>query len=115
MVLEAPSTIDAGTPDSSTPVDLAREAAAAVHVGLWVSAIRCVLTYVVAPLLGGLGLVLGPVGLLLQILGAITATTGAGRLRRLRHRAWAAYAIVALTVDVLTAVSLGQWALAVLR
>ena len=115
MALREPSTIDAGTSDSPTAVDLAREAAAAVHVGLWVSAIRCVLTYVVAPMLGVLGLVLGPAGLLLQILGAITATAGAHRLRRLRHRAWAAYAIVALIVDVLTAVSVGQWASAVLR
>ena len=66
--------------------DPAADAAAAVHVGLWVSATRCLLTYVVAPLVGALGILLGPIGLLLQVLGAVTASSGAWRLWRLRHR-----------------------------
>ena len=44
----------------SIPDDASREAAAAVHVGLWVSATRCVLTYVVAPVAGAVGVFLGP-------------------------------------------------------
>jgi hypothetical protein len=86
----------------------AREAAAAVHVGLYVSAARCVLTYVVAPAAGALGLVLGPIGLVLMVAGAITATAGARRLWTLEHRLRLPYTAVALTVGALAIVSLGQ-------
>ena len=98
----------ARVPDAVPDADPAREAAAAVHVGLWVSATRCVLTYVVAPAAGALGLVLGPVGLLLMLAGAITATAGARRLWILGHRLRLPYGAVALTVDALAVVTLSQ-------
>jgi len=79
------------------------EAIAAVHVGLWVSALRCLLTYVVAPALGAIGVVLGPIGLVLQVLGAITATAGARRLWLLGHRARIPYAVVAVVLWLATA------------
>jgi len=80
--------------ETATPAD----AIAAVHVGLWVSATRCVLTYVVAPAAGALGILLGPVGLVLQLLGAVTATHGARTLWAVGHRARHLYTFVALAV-----------------
>lgn len=84
----------------------AEEARAAVQVGLYASALRCLLTYVVAPALGAAGVLLGPVGLLLQVLGAITAGAGARRLWSLGHRARVPYAVLAASVAALTAASL---------
>ncbi|MCZ4498157.1 MAG: hypothetical protein JWQ74_710 [Marmoricola sp.] len=89
--------------DAVTP---AEEALAAVHVGLWVSATRCILTYVVAPALGTLGVFLGPIGLVLQVLGAVTASTGAWNLWGLKHRARIPYVLVAAAVDLLAAFAL---------
>ncbi len=86
--------------------DPAREATAAVHVGLWVSATRCLLTYVVAPLVGALGVFLGPLGLLLQVAGAITATAGARRLWALGSTLRIPYAGLAVAVDLLAVVAL---------
>ena len=84
------------------------DAVAAVRVGLWVSAARCVLTYLVAPLLGAAGVVLGPFGLLLQVAGAITATAGASRLWRTGHRLRTPYVVVAVAVDLVTLLVLAQ-------
>jgi hypothetical protein len=81
-----------------------------VQVGLYVAAVRCLLTYVVAPAAGSVGMLLGPIGLLLQLLGAITSTAGAMRLWRLGHRARIPYATVATALCVLTAVSVVQLA-----
>ena len=100
--------VPARVPDVVPDSDPAREAAAAVHVGLYVSATRCVLTYIVAPAAGALGLVLGPIGLVLMLAGAITATAGARRLWMLKHRLRLPYAAVALTVDALAVVSFGS-------
>jgi hypothetical protein len=86
--------------------DPAREATAAVHVGLWVSATRCVLTYVVAPVAGAIGIFLGPLGLLLQIAGAVTASSGAHRLWSLHHRLRLPYVALALSVDLLAVIAL---------
>ncbi len=86
--------------------DSEREARAAVSVGIWISATRCVLTYVVAPVLGGFGVLLGPIGLVLQVLGAITSTAGAHRLWQLGHRSRYIYAAVATAVTVSTLASL---------
>ena len=106
---------------STTAVELeaeaspAEEAIAAVHVGLYVSAFRCLLTYVVAPALGAVGVLLGPVGLVLQVLGTITAGYGARRLWVLRHRARIPYAALAVVVAVLTLATLSQALGGVLR
>jgi hypothetical protein len=94
---------DTAHDDEPTP---AEEALAAVHVGLWVSATRCILTYVVAPAAGALGVFLGPLGLVLQLLGSVTATTGARRLWTLKHRARLPYALVAAAVDLLAVFAL---------
>ncbi len=95
-----------GASEASSDVDSDREATAAVHVGLWVSATRCVLTYVVAPLAGAIGVFLGPIGLLLQVLGAITATAGAHRLWALRSRLRLPYIGLAVAVDLLALVAM---------
>lgn len=86
------------------------EALAAIHVGIWVSATRCLLTYVVAPAAGALGLLLGPLGLLLQVAGAITASYGARRLWPLQHRLRVPYLGLAVVVDLVTVVALARWA-----
>ena len=91
------------------PTRAGDEALAAVHVGLWASAIRCLLTYVVAPAAGALGLLLGPVGLLLQVAGAVTSTASARRLWPLGHRLRLPYAAVAVVIDVVTVLALAQW------
>ena len=102
--------LTASPPASAADIDAAQEAAqeaaAAVHVGLWVSATRCLLTYVVAPLVGALGVFLGPLGLLLQVAGAITATAGARRLWVLQSRLRFPYAGLAVAVDMLVLVAL---------
>lgn len=82
------------------------EARAAVRLGLVISGTRCLLQYVVAPAIGALGWVLGPVGLLLQLAGAVTSVAGVVRLRRLRGRWSVPYAAVAAGVVAVTA-----WAL----
>lgn len=96
-------------------VNSGQEAMAAVQVGLYVAAVRCLLTYIVAPALGSIGMLLGPVGLGLQLLGAVTSAAGARRLWRLGHRARVPYAAVALTLCVLTAASVLQLAGGALR
>lgn len=82
------------------------ESAAAVRVGLWVSATRCVLTYLVAPALGTVGVVIPVVGLVLQVLGAITSIAGARRLWLLGHRGRQVYALVAAIVALSTVAAL---------
>ena len=104
--MSAPEVAVDDRPEAISAVDAAREATAAVHVGLWVSATRCLLTYVVAPLVGVIGVFLGPIGLLLQILGAITATAGAHRLWALRSRLRLPYLGLAVAVDLLAVVAL---------
>jgi hypothetical protein len=89
---------EATVPSMDPRIDEHAEAVGAVYVGLWTSAVRCLLTYVVAPALGAVGVALGPVGLVLQLLGAITSTAGARRLWALRHRGRYVYAAVAVAI-----------------
>ena len=93
----------------------AQEAMAAVQVGLYVSAARCLLTYVVAPVAGTLGVLLGPIGFVLLLLGAITSAAGARRLWLLEHRARFPYAAIALAACALLAVSVVELVQGVLR
>lgn len=88
--------------------DAAEEARAAVWVGLYVSAARCLLTYVVAPAVGAFGVLFGPLGLVLQVLGTITAISGARRLWALRHRGRMLYGLVAAALTLFTAATAGQ-------
>ena len=72
---------------------------AAVQVGLYVSAARCLLTYVVAPVAGTLGCLprsdrLRPA----PARGAITSAAGARRLWQLGHPARFLYAAIAIAV-----------------
>ncbi len=110
----APVCAHAPDPAQDPPPLPASEALSAVHVGLYVSALRCILTYVVAPVLGTIGVVLGPLGTVLQVLGAVTSIVGARRLWQLRHPARLPYAGLAALVTVLAAYSLlalvpGAW------
>lgn len=86
----------------------AQEAMAAVQVGIYVSAVRCLLTYVVAPVAGTAGIFLGPIGFVLLALGSVTSVAGARRLWQLGHRARFVYAAVAGAVVALTALSFVQ-------
>jgi hypothetical protein len=97
-------------PPVELPDAAAEQARQAVHVGLWVSATRCLLTYVVAPAIGVLGVALGPLGLVLQVLGAVTASAGARRLWSLGHWLRVPYVAVALVVDAVTLVALAELA-----
>lgn len=92
-------------PDAAALVpadDQIARAKAAVTVGLYVSATRCLLQYVVAPVLGVLGVFAGGLGVLLQVLGCVTSVAGARRLRQLESRWWMAYAVLALLVGMVT-------------
>ncbi len=82
------------------------EARAQVGVGVWASGLRCVLIYVVAPLAGGLGGVLGLVGLVLQVAGAVTCCAGAAALWRLQHRARWPYTLLAAVIVATTCIAL---------
>lgn len=85
--------------------DAAREQ---VRLGLYVSAVRCLITYLLAPALGATGAFagfLGVAGLGLALLGSVISTYGAVRLWRLRHRARFLYAAVTLAVYLATALA----------
>lgn len=84
-------------PDGS--VDEEQEARKAVFLGLWVSAIRCLLTYIVGPGIGLLGIAaFGVVALLLHLLGIVTSVNGAVRLHRAGNGWWRAYAVLAVII-----------------
>ncbi|MEN0128846.1 MAG: hypothetical protein AAGC49_05350 [Brevundimonas sp.] len=106
---------DPASPPVHDDIDPATEAMSAVRLGIWVSATRCVLTYVVAPAAGAIGIFLGPFGLLLQLLAAVTATSGARNLWALGHRLRYVYAFVAVAVDAVTALALVRTLGAVIR
>lgn len=79
-----------------------------VRLGLYVSAVRCILTYLLAPALGATGAFagfLGVAGLGLALIGSVLSTYGAVRLWRLRHRARFLYAAVTLVVYLATALA----------
>lgn len=96
---------EAGSDDELDP---AVDAVAAVQLGIWISATRCLLTYVVAPAAGAIGIFLGPLGVLLQVLGAITASYGAHNLWALGHRLRYVYALVAIAVTGAAVIALLQ-------
>jgi hypothetical protein len=93
----------------------AGQARSAVWVGLHVSAARCLLTYVVAPIAGAAGIFLGPLGLLLQILGTITSVGGAHRLWTHGHRGRFVYGAVAMALVLFTLGAVGQVVLRAVR
>lgn len=85
-----------------------------VRLGLYVSAVRCAITYLVAPALGASGAFagfLGLAGLGLAMLGSVISTYGAIRLWKLRHRARFLYAAVTCLVYLATALALYEVAL----
>ncbi|MGL5823449.1 MAG: hypothetical protein ACRCYU_01090 [Nocardioides sp.] len=92
--------------------DLAIEADAAqeqVRMGIYISAVRCLLSYLVVPAVsatGALAGLLGAGGIALQILGAAVCTFGAIQLWQLRHRARYLYGAVTLCVYLATALAL---------
>ena len=72
-----------------------------VRLGLYVSAFRCVITYLIAPALGASGAFagfLGVAGLGLALLGSVISTYGAIRLWKTRHRARFLYVAVTCLV-----------------
>lgn len=102
----APLRVAQPVPDDAaleTANDQIAQAKSAVTLGLYVSATRCLLQYVVAPVLGVLGVFVGGLGVLLQVLGCVTSIAGARRLRALGSRWWAAYAVLAVVVGIVTA------------
>lgn len=109
------STDVGAAPGIDQEADASHQARSAVWVGLYVSAARCLLTYVIGPAAGAIGVFLGPLGLVLQILGTITAVDGAHRLYVLRHRGWVVYAATATVISLVTAVTIGQSVLGTVR
>lgn len=107
---EVTNPVDAS--DIETPEDLQLEADAAqeqIRLGIYVSAVRCLITYLLAPALGTAGTMtsfLGLAGIALQILGAVICTFGAIRLWKLGHRLRYVYAAIAGAVYVVTALTL---------
>lgn len=107
-----PELTDDDLVDVETAEDLELEADAAqeqVRMGIYVSAIRCLITYVAAPALGAAGVLagfLGAAAVVLQILGAVLCTFGAIKLWKLKHRARYLYAGVAVAVYLATALTL---------
>lgn len=105
-------TNSADVTDLVTQEDLQLEADAAqeqVRLGIYISAVRCLITYLLAPALGTAGTMtsfLGVAGIALQILGAVICTFGAIRLWKLGHRLRYLYAAVAGAVYVVTALTL---------
>ncbi len=84
-----------GTTERSDGVD-------AVRVGVYASALRCLLTYVVAPALAialpAAGAAVGSIAGALQALGAAVATAGCVILWQTRHRARVPYTVVTAAV-----------------
>lgn len=97
----SPATVGAVDADQAD-----EEARHAVALGVWVSGLRCLIVYVLAPLVGGFAGFLGVIGLTLQIAGAITSCAGARELRRRRHPARHPYTAVAAVVVAATVATL---------
>ncbi|MGL4340639.1 MAG: hypothetical protein ACRCSP_09520 [Rhodoglobus sp.] len=90
----------------STDLDVAHEASSSarqsVHLGIWVSASRCFLVYVAAPVAGGFAGVFGLTGMVLQVLGCLAAISGARTLFRHRHRLRYPYVVITVAVSATT-------------
>ncbi|MGL5823273.1 MAG: hypothetical protein ACRCYU_00185 [Nocardioides sp.] len=85
--------------------DATGEAVGHVRIGIYLSAIRCLVSYAVIPMLGAAGVFAGLLGLAgvgLQITGAVLCTLGAYRLWQLRYRARYVYTAVAVSNYLLT-------------
>lgn len=70
----------------------------AVFVGMYASAARCLLQYIVAPLLGAFGFWLPWFGLLVQVLACVITVFGVLQLRLLGDRRWRFSAGIAVVV-----------------
>jgi len=84
-----------------------------VRMGIYISAVRCIITYALIPAIsvtGSLAGLLGLVGVGLQILGAAVSTFGAIRLWQLRHRARYLYVAVTACVYIATIFSIIEYA-----
>lgn len=86
---------------------------AAVRWSVCVSAVRCLLTYVATPIVGGLGGLLGAVGVSLQVLACGVALLNTRTLWLRRHRARIPYTALAAVVVLATVGSLSQVAAAI--
>lgn len=84
--------------------------AQSVRWGIWVSALRCILTYVVAPLTGGLAGVLGIAGLCLQCIACVVVVNGTRQLWLAKNRWRLAY--LAISALVVWSTMSGLWTLA---
>jgi hypothetical protein len=110
--VDKPEMTDRSVADVAAAEDLELEADAAqeqVRLGIYVSAIRCLVTYLLAPAMGAAGTmadVIGFAAVALQILGAVLCTMGAIRLWKLHHRARYLYAGVTVAVYLVTALTL---------
>ena len=91
-------TSTANEQDSVDNVDESNEGVGAITLSLYISAARCILTYIVAPILGGFGHTLPVVGQVLQTLGAVVSIAGAWRLWVVRNRWRYAYIGIAAVV-----------------
>jgi hypothetical protein len=108
----------AGAPsaNSNTPKDESAKVGGAtrqVQLGLYASALRCLVTYVLIPLVGTASAIagfLGSVGIGLQILGAVLCSLGAHQLWTLGHHMRYAYAVVAIAVYLITLMTVLGWA-----
>jgi hypothetical protein len=82
---------------------------AQVRWGVYLSAARCLVTYLLMPGLGIVGVVGGVLGFLgtgIQVIGAVLCSVGAYRLWRAQHWARYGYVAVAASVYLVTAVHL---------
>lgn len=88
-------------PEASTPTP-EQQATSNLMTGLYLSAIRCVITYVLVPLggaLAGLASFAQPAAVVLQVVAAVFAVRGARRLWATGHRLkWVYVAIAAILV-----------------
>ncbi len=94
-------------------LDDAAAAQEQVRSGIYLTAVRCLLTYVLIPgvsATGALAGLLGVAGLGLQLLGAAVSTFGAIKLWQLRHRARFLYGMVTGCVYAATILSVVEFA-----
>lgn len=79
-----------------------------VRWGVRVSAIRCVVSYVIAPLVGGFAGFWGAIGLGLQLAAGVIVIAGTRSLWRGRHRWRVLYTLVAAVVVATTGLTLAS-------
>lgn len=97
----------AGAPQTGAPTP-EQQATSNLMTGLYLSAIRCVLTYVVVPMAGalaGLASLVEPAAVVLQVVAAVFAVRGARRLWATGHGLKWLYAAIAVVLVVWAAVT----------